>query len=191
MENKTDNNLKGKITGIFGYFKHLVKDPVKTVPEAKARKKEVQKILLISLGLSLGGMILDSLVLRKLLGTSSAYGVISTILKIPTAIGFIGVIFSGFLLVIVGKVLNNLKDLECPNCKEQITDTDSVKYSILRQWEERKVDSSSNNIHVTQTVKALVSISCVCQNCGTEKTFKKEFITARFYDGTLKSSNVS
>ena len=42
-------DAKNKAKGFLGYIKHLVKDPVKTVPEAKARCKEVLRFLIISL----------------------------------------------------------------------------------------------------------------------------------------------
>ena len=45
-------DVKKKATGFWGYIKHLVKDPVKTVPEAKARWKEVLTFALISFGVT-------------------------------------------------------------------------------------------------------------------------------------------
>ena len=41
------------------FLKHVVKDPVNTIPEANARKKEIMPILYVSLGVLALGLILQ------------------------------------------------------------------------------------------------------------------------------------
>lgn len=178
---KKTNETKKKVFGFFAYIKHLVKDPVKTITEAKARRKELTRFLLISLAINI-----IPYVIIGVMGMILPYeitSIVKKILSIPTTIGTAGVIFSGFLLVLLIGLSNALKDLECNNCKERITYNDSVKYRIIREWEERKISKQSHSTQVDQTLNVEVLVSCVCQNCGQTKEFKKIFRTAKFVNG--------
>lgn len=190
-ENKMDKkkisveDAKNKATGFLGYIKHLVKDPVKTLPEAKARWKEVLTFALISLGVTVIPAVISGIVMTM---TKDFDNIISKILNIPTMIGGVGVLFSLFLIFVLLKITAVVKLRECKNCKEQITYGDNVTYKVLREWVKKEVSSNNGTTHVKQTEMAEVEIYCTCQNCGTLKQFKQEFRLAHYYDGSLKYS---
>ena len=190
-ENKMDKkkvsveDAKNKAKGFLGYIKHLLKDPVKTVPEAKARWKEVLTFALISLGVTVIPAVISGIVMKM---TKDYDNIISKILNIPTMIGVVGVLFSLFLIFVLLKITAVVKLRECKNCKEQITYGDNVTYKVLREWVKKEVSSNNGTTHVRQTEMAEVEIYCTCQNCGTLKQFKKEFRLAHYYDGSLKYS---
>ena len=177
---------KNKAKGFFGYIKHLVKAPVKTVPEAKARRKEVLTFTLISLGVAVIPVVINRVVTAIIKDYDS---IISKILNIPTMIGVVGVIFSLFLFFVLNKITAVVELRECKNCKEQIMyDDNNITYKVLREWVKKAVLSKNGTPHVEQTEMAEVEINCICQNCGTPKQFKREFRLAYYYDGDLKYS---
>jgi hypothetical protein len=173
--------------GILGYFKHLVKDPVKTVPEVNARLKEVWRFALINLSI-----IVASLVVSAIVGaiTNTSNNIVMKILEIPVGIGSIGIVFALFLVFVYHKISSVLKLRECTNCKEQITYGENVKYGVLRTWIKKETSSKNGHINVRQTEMAQVEISCVCQNCGTPKHFNREFRLAQYNNGNLSYSYV-
>lgn len=189
-ENKKPNvnveDAKKKAKGILGYFKHLVKDPIRTVPEAKARWKEVGTFALISLGVTVIPAVVSGIIMDV---TKDYDNIISKILNIPTTIGAVGVLFSLFLIFVLIKISSLLKLRECKNCKEQITYGDNIKYEVLREWEKKEVSTNnSGTTHVRRTEMVEVMINCVCQKCGTPKQLKQEFRLAGYYDGNLRYS---
>lgn len=177
--------MKKNAVGFWGYIKHLVKDPVKTLPEAKARWKEVITFAVISLGVAIIPAVVSGIIMKA---TKDYDNIISKILNIPTTIGVVGVLFSLFLIFALLKVTMVLKERECGNCKEQITYGNNVKYEVLRKWEEKRVTTNNGRANVDQTVRAEVKILCLCQNCGTLKEIKKQFRLAQYHNGTLRSS---
>ena len=188
MSKQTDNsnNFKKKIVDVIGYFKNLINSPVSTVTEAKKKRNQVLKLFLISIGLAVFIPSIIDMLFFKIFGAGTAYNIISIILKIPTIIGYIGFLFFGFLLFFASRTLSRMKDTECPNCKQQINNIDSVEYSILRTWVKEEKSVQNGKAHVHQIEKARVSISCVCQNCSHTKTFEKEFNTASYVNGDLR-----
>ena len=178
-------DVKKKATGFWGYIKHLVKDPVRTVPEAKARWKEVLRFLIISLSLVVAPIVI-MMVLNFL--PNKVMDIVVKIVTVPVAIGVVGTIFSGFLCLVLLKITAVVKLRECANCKEQITYGDNVTYKVLREWVKKEVSSNNGTTHVKQTEMAEVEIHCICQKCGTPKQFKQEFRLAYYYDGSLKYS---
>ena len=179
-------DAKKKAKGILGYFKHLVKDPVKTVPEAKARWKEIGIFAASSLALTVVSGVLIAIVDKISKGEEN---IITKIVGIPSIIGGAGILFSLFLALVLLKITSVLKRRECKNCKEQITYGDNVKYEVLREWVKKEVSTNNNgSTHVRQTDMAEVQIDCVCQKCGTPKQIKLEFRLAGYYDGSLKYS---
>ncbi len=173
--------------GILGYFKHLVKDPIKTVPESKERLKEVSKFALVNLGI----MVISLVVARVITAiTNNPDNIVGDILSISAGIGLIGVVFSLFLFFVLYKISSVLKLRECTNCKEQITYGENVKYGVLRTWIKKETSSKNGHVNVRQTEMAQVEISCVCQNCGTPKHFNREFRLAQYNNGNLSYSYV-
>lgn len=183
----TAEDAKNKATNFFAHLKHLWKDPVKTVTEANDRRKEVLRILWISLILFCVPMFFFGIIRGKLTGT--VYSIVSTIISVPTIIGGIGTTYSVLLCYILKKVTAALKLRECEKCKEIINNVDSVTYEVLKEWVSKKTETTDKgSVHITQDEMALVKISCVCQNCGTPKQFTREFNLAHFLDGELKFS---
>jgi len=178
-------DAKNKAKGFLGYIKHLVKDPVKTVPEAKARWKEVLRFLIISLILVVTPIVI--MMILKFL-PNEVMDIIIKIITVPVTIGAVGVIFSGILCLLLLKITSVLKLRECPNCKEQITYGDNITYKVLREWVNKDVSSNNGTAHVKKTEMVEVELYCTCQNCGTLKQFKQEFRLAHYYDGSLKYS---
>ena len=183
----TAKDAKNKATNFFAHLKHLWKDPVKTVKEANDRRKEILRILWISLILFCVPMFFFFMISDKLSGT--VFSIVGTIVSVPIIIGGIGTAYSGLLCYIMKKVTAALKLRECEKCKEIINNVDSVTYEVLKEWVSKKTETTENgSVHVTQDEMALVKISCVCQNCGTPKQFTREFNLAHFLDGKLKFS---
>ena len=179
------DDVKKKAAGFFGYIKHLVKDPVTTVPESKQRWKEVLRFFLISLAVTLVPAIISAVIMMV---TKDFNNIIAKILNIPTMIGGVGVLFSLFLIFVLLKISSVLKLRECTKCKEQITYGDNVSYKIIKEWTDKQVTSSNNSTHVRSTDKVSVEIRCTCQKCGTPKQFTRDFRVAEYYDGSLKYS---
>ena len=169
----------------FAHLMHLWRDPVKTVKEANDRRKEVLRLLLISLGLFFIPMLCQSFIDGLPI---PVYSVINTILNVLIAVGVIGTLYAAFLMYILTKVTAALKLKECGKCKEIINNLDGLTYEVLREWVAKKTETANGTTHITQDEMALVKISCVCQNCGTPKEITREFNLAHFLDGELKFS---
>lgn len=179
-QNKKIEEAKKKGAGLFKYFKHLIKDPVKTLPEAKARQKEVGKVFLIFTAIALIPQIISGLI--------ELPGFVGSIIQVITIVAGIGMLVFGFVWFAGLAIVRTMKQRECTNCKEQITYSDKITYEVLRQWEEKKTSTTNNTVHVHQTEMARVRINCVCQNCGTAKTIEKDFRVAKYKDGILSYS---
>lgn len=184
-KNISMEDAKKKATGFLGYLKHLVKDPVKTVPEAKQRWKEVLRFLMISLIITVAPIII--MMILKFL-PNEVMQIVIKIVTVPVIVGVVGTIFSAILCLLLAKVTAVLKLRECTNCKEQITYGDNIKYNVLREWEKKEVTTKNGTTHVRQTEMAEVEFQCTCQKCGTSKQFKQEFRLANYYDGSLRYS---
>ena len=189
MSNQLDKEkkFKKKPANFIGYFKNLMNARPKTVSEAKKIRNEFLKLFFISIGLALVPSLIKGLVFRfSGYQEGTVYNIINVILILPTVIGYIGFLVFGICLFIANKNLGKMKDLECPNCKQQIDNAESVEYSILKTWVKEEKSIQNDKVHVFQIEKALVSISCVCQNCGQTKKFEKEFNTAKYVNGNMQ-----
>ncbi len=185
--NGTMKDGKNNPKALFVYLKHLWKDPVKTLQEAKMRKKEIMNLFIISLAM----FIVPTLLPNDFLSVfpEGIYKVLKGILDVLAFVGCIGGIYCAILFCIMKKVTAALKLRECEKCKEIINNIDSVTYEVLNEWVTKKTETTNNgSVHITQDDMALVKISCVCQNCGTPKQFTREFNLAHFLDGKLKFS---
>lgn len=170
-KNVTPADAKAKAKNIFAYFKHLVKDPIRTIPEADARKKEIMPILYVSIGIAVVGVLLD--VLFEL-GFSS----------ILTMIGGVGIVFCVFLLVIIKKAKDKFKALTCDDCNTMIdihTPEEFAKYvtyTIDKETVDLKVSHPDSKDGQVAYIKAegssdvTISVSFTCPKCGKVKTFK-------------------
>ena len=184
-KNLSVEDVKKKTSGFFGYIKHLAKDPVETLPDAKARWKEVGIFALSSLGLTIIPAVISGIIMNI---NDNSDNVISKIFNIPTIIGGVGIFYSLFLIFVLLKISMVLKQRECTNCKKQICYDSNVKYEVIRKWVEKRVSTNNGRTNVDQTERAEVKICCICQNCGTAKEFNKQFRLAQYHNGTLRSS---
>lgn len=166
---------------------HIWKDPVNNSEEIAARKKEIFPYIYLFAGLFLVLVILN-VVFPK------AQNVLMTISLIP---GF-GIIGGVFLLNVMKKAQEKFSDLECPNCKTRIAYNSDVRVKVInRQFtvtKEKQVMSGYDPVTKDTPVVVLertpmyvkivgkerttAEITCNCQNCGAEKTFTHEFVTA-------------
>ena len=155
------------------FLKHVVKDPVNTIPEANARKKEIMPILYVSLGVLALGLILQIAV--KL-----------SFMAIFSFIGLVGVGFFLFLLSVINKVKKRFECLTCDKCNtlaEIKTPEDFAKYvsyTVEKDVADFKGYTGSNNatngvfakVEYTATSSAVVSVKLTCPKCGEVKELK-------------------
>ena len=100
------------------HFKHIVKDPISTIAEANARKKEILPLFYGSLGILIVGII--SQVFAKL-----------DFMAIVSFIGLAGAAICLFLLSIVKSAKKRFEVLTCNNCNTLVeikTPEDFAKY---------------------------------------------------------------
>ena len=152
------------------YLKHLVKDPINTIAEADARKKEIMPWLYGSIALA---------VVPSVLG-----GMIEA-LSFLTIIGLIGIfatMFFGFLLFVIKKAKERFKALTCKQCDvmaEIKTPEDFAKYVSYTVGKDVAVydglsHPASNNgvvseITASASATVQVEIELKCPNCGATK----------------------
>ncbi len=157
------------------YAKHLWKDPITSSAEAEARKKEIMPVLIGCIAVFLLMAILSAVI-------SSLQNVLMVVGMIP---GF-GAVACGFLLFVIKKAKEKFADLECPNCKKQITYDNNVQAKIVNKTFTVTKNSKTiekNGVPHEATIKALgkekvkVEITCKCQECKTDKTFTHDFVT--------------
>lgn len=155
------------------YLKHIVKDPINTIAEADARKKEIMPVLYISLGI----MIIPAIVMVF---------VDLTFLTIISLIGLCGVGFCAFLLSVISGAKKRFACLTCDKCHnlaEIKTAEDFVKYiSYTVEKDEAVFNGYSGNKEPTDGVyslvkfsgssNAVVSVALTCPHCGEVKQLK-------------------
>lgn len=179
-------DVKGKVKGVFGFIKHLVKDPVKTKEELKQRWIKLLLFFAISLGVTIGCGAISGFIMKA---TEEYDNIISKILNVPVAIGALGALFSFFLIWILLIVTLAMKQRECDKCKSLVTYDDNTSYEIIKQWEKKEVSSNNGRTNVTQTEIALIKISCICQKCSAEKIIQREFKVEQYLNGNLRFSH--
>lgn len=152
------------------YLKHIVKDPINTIAEADARKKEVMPLLYGSLGaLALG------LILQLAAGLN--------FMAVLSFIGLAGAAFCAFLLSIISTAKKRFEGLTCGKCHtlaEIKTPEDFAKYiSFTVEKDEAVFKGYSGNKEPTNGVyslvkysassHAVVSVELTCPHCGEVK----------------------
>ncbi len=154
---------------------HIWKDPVKNSDEVKARKKEIFPLLYLFVGIFLIMAIISAIF-------PDAQNILMIVCMIP---GF-GAVACGFLLVVLKKAAEKFADLECTNCKKRIAFDENVQIKVIKKnftvtKEDKTFEKDGIPHHSTIKAmgkeKAVVEITCKCQECGTEKTFTHEFVT--------------
>ena len=152
------------------YLKHIVKDPINTIAEADARKKEIMPWLYGSIALA---------VIPSVLG--GAVEVLS-FLTIFGMVGIFATMFFGFLLFVIKKAKDRFKALTCNQCNtlaEIKTPEDFAKYISYSVGQNVAVykgvsHPSSNNgvvseITASASATVQVEIELKCPNCGAVK----------------------
>ena len=153
---------------------HMWKDPVNSSEEVKARKKEIMPVMYLSVCLFIALFILIIFLPD-----------ISIILAIP----LIGILYSGFLLMVAKKAAKKFADIECNKCKTRITFGDNVTFEVIDKkftiTDRTKNFNDKNGVPEKSTVefvgeeKINVKIKCKCQECGDEKEFFHTFVSMR------------
>lgn len=150
-------------------IKHMWKDPINTIDEANARKKEIMPWLYGSIGLAVLGSGLSNI---GPLGFLMIFGMV----------GVVGVMLFGFMLFIIKKAKQKFQALTCDKCNvmaEIKTPEDLAKYVTYTVGEHvaeyRGISHPSSNNGVVSKVEAkgsatvVVSIDLRCPNCGEVK----------------------
>ena len=153
------------------YLKHIVKDPINTIAEADARKKEIMPLFYGSACILAVGLILQ--VAAKL-----------DFMAAVSFIGLVGVALCGFLFLIIKKAKERFTALTCDSCHTMAdikTPEDFAKYVSFAVMEDRatfKEDqhskiSPTNGVHSLVKISAssvgVVSVDITCPNCGSVK----------------------
>ena len=152
------------------HIKHLMKDPLNSIAEVEARKKEIMPWLFGSIGVAVVFCILGNFV---------------SFLTIFGLVGVFATMFFGFLLFIANKVKARFKALTCEGCNTLIEiktqeDFDTyVSYEIVSHgatFDGISHPSSSDGIVSSVTAKASASATVIitikCPNCGKIKCLK-------------------
>ena len=151
-------------------IKHMVKDPINTIDEANARKKEIMPWLYGSIAVA---------VLPGLLGSLISALDFRTMFSI---IGVAGIMLFGFLLFVIKKAKQKFQALTCDKCNvmaEIKTPEDFTKYVNYTVGEHvaeyRGISHPASNDGVISEVEAkgsatvAVSIDLKCPHCGEVK----------------------
>ncbi len=151
------------------HIKHMLKDPINTIDEANARKKEIMPWFIASVAIGAGFGILD--------------GILSTgFLMIVALVGIFGAMFFGFLLFIIKKAKEKFEALTCDKCNTMATLKTLEEYNEFVSWTASKneakyhgVSHPSSNDGIVSEVKAsasatvAVSIDLKCPHCSNVK----------------------
>ena len=155
---------------IIEHLKHMWKDPINTIEEADARKKEVMPWLYGSIGVA---------VVPGILGT-----IISALsfLSMFSIIGVVGIMAFGFMLFVINKAKSKFEAMTCHKCNTMAvikTPEDYIKYVSYtvgeHKAEYRGINHPASNNGVISKVEAkgsatvVVSIDLKCPNCGEVK----------------------
>ncbi|MBQ9769370.1 MAG: hypothetical protein IJW27_04120 [Clostridia bacterium] len=172
MDKKNDTKKEGGkgMGNPIAYIKHLMKDPINTIAEADARKKEIMPWLYGSIALA---------VVPSVLG-----GVIDALsfLTIFGMIGILATMFFGFLLFVIKKAKEKFKALTCNKCNKMAeikTPEEFAKYISYTVGKNEAVfngvshPASNNGVVDTVTATASASVNVVielkCPHCGEVK----------------------
>ncbi len=157
----------------FQYFKHLVKDPINNIAEANARKKEIMP------------WFIGSAAFGVLMGGLSCIEVLS-FLSLFTIIGVVGIMFFGFLLLVVNMAKKRFETLTCDKCNtlaEIKTGEDFLKYisytvvrdeAIYKGYTGNKEPSNGvyTQVKISASSSAVLAVDLTCPHCGEVKHLK-------------------
>lgn len=155
------------------YLKHIVKDPINTIDEANARKKEIMPLLYVSAGVLALGVILQ--VAAKL-----------DFMAVFSFIGLVGVVFCLFLFGVISSAKKRFEALTCNKCNflaEFTTPEEFAKYvSYTVEKDEAVYKGYSGNteptngvyslVKVSATSSAVLTVTITCPKCGEVKHLK-------------------
>ena len=155
---------------LLAYLKHLVKDPITTVAESEARKKELMPWLFGSIGVGVGGCLLSEI---GPLGFLMIFGMI----------GIFSAMFFGFLVFVTIKAKQKFAALTCNNCNTQATiktpeefeDQVSYIYDVAFKAEFDGISHPASNDGVVSEIRAkahaslAIQVKLKCANCGNVK----------------------
>lgn len=155
------------------FLKHVVKDPINTIAEADARKKEIMPWLYGSIALGVVPTVLGGAI--EALSFLTIFGMI----------GIFATIFFGFLLFVIKKAKEKFKALTCNKCNtmaEIKTPEEFAKYVSYTVGENKAVfngvshPASNNGVVSEISAKASatvdVEIALTCPHCGNVKKLK-------------------
>ncbi len=176
---KTNDKSKegGKSKNPIAFLKHLWKDPITTVAEANARKKETIPCLFGSIGLAVVSMILSFLI--PALSFLAVFGII----------GMLGAIAFCFILFVIKKAKEKFKALTCDKCNtmaELKTFEDFAKHVSYTVGKNEAffagVSHPSSNNGVVDYIDAegraavVVAIDLKCPHCGNVKKLEYHIV---------------
>ena len=153
------------------HIKHIVKDPINTIAEADARKKEVMPLLYISLGILAVGLILQLALQLEFMVAISFIGLVCTVISV-------------FLLWVIKKSKERFEGLTCKKCNtlaEIKTPEAFAKYVSYSVVEDKAIykgytgnKEPTNGVYSLvkyhATSSAIVKVAITCPNCGEVKT---------------------
>lgn len=154
-------------------LKHLVKDPVTTIAEVDARKKEIMPWLLGSVALGVLGCVLGGIL---------ELGIVMFI----GMIGLLAALFFGFLIIVANKAKQKFEAMTCSKCNamtEIKTAEDFAKYvSYTVEKDVATFVGYSGNkeptngvysmVKYTGSSSGVVSVALTCSKCGEVKHLK-------------------
>lgn len=159
------------------YFKHLVKDPINTIEEANARKKEIMPWLYGSIAVAVVANVLPGII--SALSFLSIFGII----------GVFGVMFFGFLLFIIKKAKEKFAALTCNGCNTMATFTTQEDFNKFVSYTASEdvatyagishpasKDGVVSNVDASAASNVTVSITLTCPNCGQAKHLKYNIV---------------
>lgn len=151
------------------HIKHLVKDPINTIAEANARKKEILPWFIGSVSVAVGTAVLDNFLETGFL-------------MVFTLIGVFATMFFGFLLWVIKKAKQRFEALTCDECntlaeiKTPEAFAEYVSYTVGDyQASYHGISHPASNNGVVAKIEAKGSASvCVpidlkCPHCGNVK----------------------
>lgn len=164
---------------IIQHLKHIWKDPINTIEEADARKKEIMPWLYGSIGVAVIPSILGSLVDAL------------SFLTLFTIVGVVGLMAFGFMLFVIKKAKEKFAALTCDKCNTMAKFTTPEEYAKYVSYTVGKFEATydgishpaSNNGVVSKitakgSASVVVSIDLKCPHCGNVK--KLEYAVVPF-----------
>ena len=175
VDKKKDQNKEGGkgMGNPIAHIKHLVKDPINTIAEADARKKEIMPWLYGSIALAVVPTVLGSVI--SALSFLMLFGVI----------GIVATMFFGFLLLVIKKAKEKFKALTCNKCNKMAeikTPEEFAKYISCTVGKNEAVfdgishpasnDGVVSKITASASSSVNVAIDLKCPHCGNVKKLK-------------------